>query len=174
MRTKTKRLISLLLVLVMCLSISCSVFAATPESVGKYSTYLCLGDSVAAGYGQPDYNRHGELVHMFDRIKDSYPDVLANYVHADTMYPYAIPGLSSQTLRYLFDDTYDGGHLLNTTQIENLTAGAFDKQKLNEWRPKYRQAATQADLITCRKSLQSTAPGILLSATWRHFSPHGL
>ena len=39
-----------------------------------------------------------------------------------------------ETLRYLFDDTYDGGHLLNTTQIENLTAGAFDKQKLNECR----------------------------------------
>ena len=161
MRTKTKRLISLLLVLVMCLSISCSVFAATPESVGKYSTYLCLGDSVAAGYGQPDYNRHGELVHMFDRIKDSYPDVLANYVHADTMYPYAIPGLSSQTLRYLFDDTYDGGHLLNTTQIENLTAGAFDKQKLNEWRPKYRQAATQADLITLDIGLNDTWEGAI-------------
>ena len=161
MRTKTKRLVSLLLVLVMCLSISCSVFAATPESVGKYSTYLCLGDSVAAGYGQPDYNRHGELVHMFDRIKDSYPDVLANYVHADTMYPYAIPGLSSQTLRYLFDDTYDGGHLLNTTQIENLTAGAFDKQKLNEWRPKYRQAATQADLITLDIGLNDTWEGAI-------------
>ncbi len=161
MRTKTKRLVSLLLVLVMCLSISCSVFAATPESVGKYSTYLCLGDSVAAGYGQPDYNRHGELVHMFDRIKDSYPDVLANYVHADTMYPYAIPGLSSQTLRYLFDDTCDGGHLLNTTQIENLTAGAFDKQKLNEWRPKYRQAATQADLITLDIGLNDTWEGAI-------------
>lgn len=53
MRMKTKRLISLLLVLVMCLSIGCSVFAATPETVGKYSNYLCLGDSVSPGYGQP-------------------------------------------------------------------------------------------------------------------------
>ena len=161
MRTKTKRLVSLLLVLVMCLSISCSVFAATPESVGKYSTYLALGDSVAAGYGQPDYNRHGELVHLWDRIKDSYPDVLANYVHADTMYPYAIPGLSSQTLRYLFDDTYDGGHLLNTSQISNLTAGAFDKQLLNEWRPKFRDAATKADLITLDIGLNDTWEGAI-------------
>ena len=155
MRTKTKRLVSLLLVLVMCLSISCSVFAATPESVGKYSTYLCLGDSVASGFGQPQYNAYGELVHMWDRIEGSYPDVLAKYVHADTMYPYAVPGLSSQTLRYLFDDTYDGGHLLNTSQIDNLTAGAFNKEILNEWRPKFREAAAKADLITVDRQYET-------------------
>lgn len=161
MRTKTKRMVSLLLVLVMCLSISCSVFAATPESVGKYSTYLCLGDSVAAGYGQPQYNSYGELVHLWDRISGSYPDVLANYVHADTMYPYAIPGLSSQTLRYLFDDSYDGGHLLNTSQISNLTAEAFDKETLTSWRPKYREAAAKADLITLDIGLNDTWEGAI-------------
>ena len=161
MRTKTQRLISLLLVLVMCLSISCSVFAASPESVGKYSTYLCLGDSVASGFGQPQYNAYGELVHMWDRIEGSYPDVLAKYVHADTMYPYAVPGLSSQTLRYLFDDSYDGGHLLNTSQIDNLTAGAFNKEILNEWRPKFREAAAKADLITVDIGLNDTWEGAI-------------
>lgn len=161
MRTTTKRLVSFLLVLVMCVSISAGAFAATQENVGKYATYLALGDSVGSGYGQPEYNQYGELVHLWDRIDGSYPDVLAKYVNADTLYPYCVPGLSSQTLRYLYDDTYDGGRLLNTSQISNLTAGAFDKEILTSWRPKFRQAAADADLITLDIGLNDTWEGAI-------------
>ena len=161
MKKKSKRLISLVLVLVMCMTLGFSAMAATQESVGQYKTYLALGDSVGAGYGQPQYNAYGELVHLWDRIEGSYPDVLADYVHAQTMYPYCVPGLSSQTLRYLFDDTYDGGHLLNTSQISNLTAGAFDKETLTSWRTKFRQAASEADLITLDIGLNDTWEGAI-------------
>ena len=159
MRKKSKRLISLLLVVVMCASLGFSALAATPENVGQYKTYLALGDSVGSGYGQPQYNAYGEVVHLWDRIEGSYPDVLADYVQAETMYPYCIPGLSSQTLRYLFDDSYDGGFLLNSTQISNLTAGAFDKDTLTSWRPRFRQATAEADLITLDIGLNDTWEG---------------
>ena len=159
MRKNTKRLISLLLVVVMCASLGFSVLAATPETVGQYKTYLALGDSVGAGFGQPQYNAYGEVVHLWDRIEGSYPDVLANYVHAETMYPYCIPGLSSQTMRYLFDDSYDGGFLLNSSQIDNLTGGAFDKATLTEWRGKFRSATAEADLITLDVGLNDTWEG---------------
>ena len=159
MRKKSKRLISLLLVVVMCMSLGFSAMAATQESVGQYKTYLALGDSVGAGFGQPQYNAYGEVVHLWDRIEGSYPDVLANYVHAETMYPYCIPGLSSQTMRYLFDDSYDGGFLLNSSQISNLTGGAFDKETLTEWRGKFRSATAEADLITLDVGLNDTWEG---------------
>ena len=159
MRKKSKRLISLLLVVVMCMSLGFSAMAATQESVGQYKTYLALGDSVGAGFGQPQYNAYGEVVHLWDRIEGSYPDVLANYVHAETMYPYCIPGLSSQTMRYLYDDSYDGGFLLNSSQISNLTGGAFDKETLTEWRGKFRSATAEADLITLDVGLNDTWEG---------------
>ena len=55
MRKTTKKIVAvLMLVAVMVSALSVSALAADRSNVKQYKTYVCLGDSVASGFGLPE------------------------------------------------------------------------------------------------------------------------
>ena len=138
MQTKVtlKRTLALVLTVVMLIGV-CSVgaFAATLENVQHYDTYVCLGDSIAEGFGpdNPDYVG-------LKRVPFAYHSFVADAVTADNFYPMARPGGSTSEVLYFLDNTvaYDSSYF--RIPIEQEAAEAL--------RIQIRNAVKDADLIT--------------------------
>ena len=110
--------------------------AANADNVRHYDAYLCLGDSIAAGYGP--YNRE---IKGFERVDIAYHAMVADAVTADTLYPYGCTGLRTVEVRWLLDSSYAGDADLFT--LYNLREPERSTQ-----RARVQQAVKQADLIT--------------------------
>lgn len=168
MKRTAKRILSLVLALTMMLSVA-SVFAnaATASNVKQYKTYLQLGDSIAAGFGLPDYTKHlknGELIintgnnPMFVQylVKGSYAQLLAKDVQATKVYPYAAPGFRSSEIRMLIDPNYNGDWVCKGDAINELSMGAYTYNQLIKMKPYYQKAVKDADLITIDVGMNDT------------------
>ena len=130
------RLLSALLILVMLFGIlSVGANAATMDNVRHYDTYVCLGDSIAEGFGpdNPDYVG-------LKRCPFAYHSFVADAVTADHFYPMARPGGSTSEVLYFLDSTiaYDSSYF--RIPIEEASAEAL--------RVQIRDVVKKADLIT--------------------------
>ena len=83
MKRAYRKVIASLMAMVMLASV-CAVtaLAANQNNVRHYGTYVCIGDSVASGFGLPDYNKYGRKIVYKQRIKGSYADHVARDTHA--------------------------------------------------------------------------------------------
>ena len=94
---KLSRFLAILLVLAMVASFS-SALALDKYQYTKYKQYLCIGDSVAAGYTYSgSWDNYG-----FTRVRGAYHDIVANAVDADLL-QYATSGFRLIELRYMMD-----------------------------------------------------------------------
>lgn len=117
--------------------------AATASTVRKYSVYLNLGDSIAAGYSMPNYSTSKRKV----SVKGSYGQLLSKDILADTYYPYAQQGFRTSEIRMLLDNSYNGDDLTDD-EVKTATGGYATKAKLKKQRTQYQNAVKKADLIT--------------------------
>ena len=160
MKKMSIRILSVLLALTMLGAVlSVAASAATKDNVKHYRTYTCLGDSIAAGYSMPDYKKKaaGHLcIEENVRIEGSYPALVADAVHAETFYPYAVPGHRSTELRVLLDPTYDGDWVTEKwiTELSHVESNSLEGLKAQ--RPKYEKAIRESDLITIDIGLNDT------------------
>lgn len=113
-----------------------SSYAATAKTVRHYDTYLCLGDSIAAGYGP--YNKE---IRGLARVDVAYHAKIADSVTCDTFYPLARSGYRTAELRYMLDENYLGDDYM--FQIYKMS-----QELIDEYRPIYKKALPEADLIT--------------------------
>ena len=133
---RPRRLMAVLLTLVMLFGVfSVGASAATSETVQHYGTYVCLGDSIAEGFG-PDNQDYVGL----KRVPFAYHSFVADAVTADNFYPMARPGGSTSEVLYFLDNTvaYDSSYF--RIPIEQEAAEAL--------RIQIRNAVKDADLIT--------------------------
>ncbi|MBQ6402424.1 MAG: hypothetical protein IJI27_00830, partial [Oscillospiraceae bacterium] len=94
---KISRFLAILLVAAMVASFS-SALALDKYQYTKYKQYLCIGDSVAAGYTYSgSWDNYG-----FTRVRGAYHDIVANAVDADLL-QYATSGFRLIELRYMMD-----------------------------------------------------------------------
>ena len=148
MKKTVSKIIAVLMTCAMMISVvAVGAFAATRNNVKHYGTYVCIGDSVASGFGLPDYNKYGKKIVYEKRIKGSYADDLAKDVKAKTFYSLAYPGFTSSTLRYELQDGYQMSWW-EADQIANFSGGAYTKKFLNDRKGYIRNAVRKADLIT--------------------------
>ena len=131
-----RRLMAVLLTLVMLFGIlSVGANAATMDNVRHYDTYVCLGDSIAEGFGpdNPDYVG-------LKRVPFAYHSFVADAVTADNFYPMARPGGSTSEVLYFLDNTvaYDSSYF--RIPLEQEAAEAL--------RVQIRDVVKKADLIT--------------------------
>ena len=133
------RLLTLVLAVVMLFGVmSVGVNAATIKNVKHYDTYLCLGDSIAAGYGP--YEGYPKCL-GFERMDVAYHAIVADAVQCSTLYPLGRTGFRTQEIRYMLEQGYEGDEYL--FQIANLKP-----EVVAEWKPVFEKAAKDADLIT--------------------------
>lgn len=135
-RTSLKRALALLLTVAVLVGVlSVGAFAATADNVRHYDTYVCLGDSIAEGYG-PD---NQDLVGL-KRVPFAYHSYIADAVTADKFYPMARPGGSTSEVLYFLDSTvpYDASYF--RIPIAEDAAEAL--------RIEIQNAVQEADLIT--------------------------
>lgn len=131
-----RRALSVLLTLVLFVGI-CSVGAnaATLDNTRHYDTYVCLGDSIAEGFGpdNPDYVG-------LKRVPFAYHSFVADAVSANHFYPMARPGGSTSEVLYFVDPTipYDSSYF----RIP------LDEEAAQAVRMQVQDAVKQADLIT--------------------------
>lgn len=147
----TKRIASAVLALVMALSVlCCSAFAATPENVKHYGTYMAIGDSIGSGFGQPDYNnqaeKDGTIVEWGKRIDGAYPSFVSDWTHSRLIMR-QMPGYTTAALRYELDDSFKM-HDWEIHELSNFTYGAYDKAFLDNMKSDFRNNIKKADLIT--------------------------
>lgn len=148
-----KRLLSILLALVVSVSdLSLVASAKTVVRCGTvapevpYPVITALGDSASSGFGLPDYQRRGELVLFGERIENSYPDLVAKELGAETLYPYGVSGIRSADLRFLLDPDYAPDAILKKN-MGIFSEGWITPEHLEELRPAYQKAVEDADLI---------------------------
>ena len=130
------RLLSALLILVMLFGIlSVGANAATMDNVRHYDTYVCLGDSIAEGFG-PDNQDYVGL----KRCPFAYHSFVADAVTADQFLPMARPGGSTSEVLYFLDNTiaYDKSYF--RIPVDEATGEAL--------RIQIQDAVKKADLIT--------------------------
>ena len=161
MKKTMKKVIAIVMMCAMMVSVfAVSAFAANRDNVKQYNKYCCLGDSVASGFGLPDYNRRNQTVVYGKRITGSYGDLLAKYVGASTYYPRAYPGFTSSIFRYCLDDSYYPPEW-EIGQIENMSYGAYSPEVLQREKANIRRAVTKADLITVDLGVNDTWYGTI-------------
>ena len=132
-----RKLTALVLAVLLIAALLCTgAGAATADNVRHYDTYLCLGDSIAAGYGP--YNRE---IKGFARVDLAYHAMVADAVTADTLYPYGCTGMRTEEVRWMLDGSYTGDE--NLFELYNIP-----EPRRSELRAQVQQAAREADLIT--------------------------
>ena len=96
------RVLSLLLAVTLLAGmLTVAASAATLDNVRHYDAYVCLGDSVAEGFG-PDFQDYVGL----KRADHAYHAYVADAVTADIFYPMARPGGSTAEVRFYLDNDY--------------------------------------------------------------------
>lgn len=155
MKKTMKKFIAVVMFVVMMVSVGAvGAFAATSSNVKQYGKYCNLGDSVASGFGLPDYNRRGKYLIYAKRIKGSYADLLAKDVGA-TYYPRCYPGFTSSIFRYCLSDNYQVRDW-EMNQLENFSYGEYTPAILAQERSRIRDAVKKADLITVDLGVNDT------------------
>ena len=159
MKKLVKRLLAVLMALAMMATVLSTVaFAATPQNVKQYKSYVSLGDSIAAGFSMPDYlnKRHGKYVIDPQRIEGSYPALIADTLKVKNFYPYACPGYRSNELRFLLDNNYEGDYITQkwVATLSHLVSNTLEG--MNARRPAYQNAVKTSDVMTLDIGLNDT------------------
>lgn len=156
MRKTTKKIIAVLsLIAIMVSALSASAMAATRYDVKQYPVYVCLGDSVASGFGLPDYNRRGKVLVYRKNIQGSYGNLLAKDVGATKYYPCGYPGFTSAIFRYCLSDNYTPREW-EINQLENFSYNEYTPAVLARERQHIRNAIAKADLVTVDLGVNDT------------------
>ena len=157
-KVMTKVIASLMAVLMLTAVLASSALAATSSNVKQYKTYVCVGDSVASGFGLPDYNRRGNIVVYGKDIQGSYGSIVADAVGAKAnghYYPCAYPGFTSAIFRYVFTDNYTPREW-EKNQLENFSYNVYTPSVLAKERTHIRNAVKAADLVTLDLGVNDT------------------
>lgn len=133
-RTHWKRILCFAMALTLLMSFS-AVFAQ--NSVPHYDTYLCLGDSIASGFGPDADSRHGG-----EKVDHAYHTKVAKAVGAKEFIQLAYPAMRTHELRDMLDESYEG----DTAMYALMSF--VDDHSMEEWRSMYTEAIKKADLIT--------------------------
>lgn len=102
MKHTARKLLCLVLAAGMLLALGAGAFAATADNVQQYDTYVCMGDSIAAGFG--DY---APSTYCYERVPEAYHSIVADAVGADLI-PIAHVGTRTEELRWLLEDNFEG------------------------------------------------------------------
>ena len=130
------RMLSLLLAVTLLAGmLTVAASAATLDNVRHYDVYVCLGDSVAEGFG-PDFQDYVGL----KRAEHAYHAYVADAVTADTFYPMARPGGSTGEVRFYVDSDY----AYNSSDFRI----PFPEENALALRAEVQKAVSEADLIT--------------------------
>jgi len=133
-RTHWKHILCFAMALTLLMSFS-AVFAQS--SVPHYDTYLCLGDSIASGFGPDADSRHGG-----EKVEHAYHTKVAKAVGAKEFIQLAYPAMRTHELRDMLDESYEG----DTAMYALMSF--VDDHSMEEWRSMYTEAIKKADLIT--------------------------
>ena len=135
-KSTLKRALALVLTVVMLAGVlSVGSLAATLQNAKHYDTYVCLGDSIAEGFGpdNPDYVG-------LKRCDFAYHAYVADAVTASNFYPMARPGGSTSEVLYFVDTSvpYDSSYF--RIPLDEEAAAAV--------RAQVQDVVKKADLIT--------------------------
>ena len=104
-----KRWISLLLALMMVLTLlPLGALGADADNVKQYSHYVCIGDSIAAGYGA-----YARDVRGFTTVPEAYHSLVAEATGAEVQ-SLAHTGMRTVEVRWLLDDNYSASATANS------------------------------------------------------------
>ena len=153
MHKTAKRLHTLLLAVVMVVSLlSVSGFAA---NVKHFDTYTVLGDSIAAGYGLPNYPVEEPAILDGTRVEGSYADLVGKAVGCTGYNNCAHCGNRCVDINWLVNPEAEGDNLtiyylasalgLDMTTEESIAASVA---VMEQERLKTQAAVAEADLIT--------------------------
>ena len=136
----TRRIMTLLLAVVMLFgTLMTTADAANRDNVRYYDTYMCIGDSIAAGF-YIDGQRAG---YYRTRMPGAYHDIVANATHA-TLNQFGWSAFRAVELRYMLEGVrYD----LDDVWLNSFRPLVKD-ELLDANREDYLKAIRESDLIT--------------------------
>ena len=141
-----RKSICLILVVLMLAGMS-SVFATNPDRYdydcyGGYNTYMCIGDSIAAGYTVSGIYLDPVCL-GFNRVTGAYHDLVATGINAERL-QLGCSAVRTVELRYILDGVYtDTDGLWNEAFSQSFTI-----ENLNALQPYFIRAVQAADIIT--------------------------
>ncbi len=135
----TRRILSLILVLVMTFALCAPALADTGKKYEPYKVYACLGDSVAAGYGTTGYC----VPPLCAQQPNAYHTLLANALGAE-LRQFGWGGFRSHEIRHMIDPDYQ---ITDWTYADNC-AGFVHEEDLAAMQDAYIKGVEDADIIT--------------------------
>lgn len=164
-----KKVLSIVLCIVMLFALAVPAFAASGKNYYDYENYLCLGDSIAVGYGlsrdgnptkcdqtpedlaTSSDNKYIFRGYDFSVAPNAYHSLVANELDANLLMC-ARSGIRAVELRYMLEgvfNDYDTSLIWDNTYFDTdgNGFGLDDLDKLNA-QIKYPEKVKQADLIT--------------------------
>lgn len=137
---RTRRILSLALVVILAFSLCVPAFAAdTGKKYEPYKVYTCLGDSVAAGYGTTGYC----VPPLCAQQPNAYHTLLANALGAE-LRQFGWGGFRSHEIRHMIDPNYE---ITDWTYADNC-AGFVHEEDLAAMQDAYIKGVEDADIIT--------------------------
>lgn len=164
-----KKVLSIALCVVMLFTLAVPAFAASGKNYYKYENYMCIGDSIAVGYGLSKDGKPTKCEQTPEDLTNSMDDkyifrgydfaVAPNAYHSlvsselgSNLLQCARSGMRAVELRYMLEGTfndYDPNLVWDNTYFDTdgNGFGLDDLDKLNA-QVKYPEKVKQADLIT--------------------------
>lgn len=141
-KKNSKCLLCVAIALVMVCSLVTVGFAANKDNVVQYSTYTCLGDSIAAGLYSEQYTG------AFKPCPSAYHSYLGETVGAETVNNFAFGAMTSDELRYLVDPNFEDDYSLEYTSNSQTNGLYIIPSEMDKYKDELRQAIRESDLIT--------------------------
>lgn len=146
MKNVSKKLLCLVLAAVMLFALGSTAFAATADNVKQYNTYVCMGDSIAAGFGPYAPSTRG-----WEKIPAAYHSYVADAVGAKNFWNTAYCGTRTEELRWLLEDDFEGDDVvLSFNGLNWFATPEWDAfMGYDNWlKSYYRGCLSGADLVT--------------------------
>ena len=149
MKKATKKLFAALMAVLMIVSVfSLSAFAY--DRNGKpVKKIVMLGDSIAAGFSLPDYDRRGVYCLQNKRVKGSFGDIVATKlgVTGKNYTPYVSPGFRTKEIRVFLENDYEGDFVTQNF-IGSLSGNPnYNLEVMKSKRETMQKKISRADMI---------------------------
>lgn len=149
MRKASKKLFAILLAVLMIVSVASLSAFAYDRNGHQVKKLVMLGDSIAAGFSLPDYDRHGVYCLQNKRVKGSFGDLVATKfgITGKDYTPYVSPGFRTKEIRVFLENDYEGDFVTQNFIGELSGNPNYNLEVMKSKRETMQKKISKADMV---------------------------
>lgn len=173
MRKASKKLFAILLAVLMIVSVASLSAFAYDRNGHQVKKLVMLGDSIAAGFSLPDYDRRGVYCLQNKRVKGSFGDLVATKfgITGKDYTPYVSPGFRTKEIRVFLENDYEGDFVTQNFIGELSGNPNYNLEVMKSKRATMQKKISNADMLILEIGFNDT--WLTTMGTYTDFSMTG-